>query len=295
MESDARSQCSLACDCELAMKMTIPLMLTLCVSLALSGCREKRQDGEEAGTDLKGAGLAAEDPCASGIVTFMQSPDVREWAQAQYGSWRSGSVMQPEEMAAIHSCEGLAVGSLVACLLADSVGSLKAATCHVLTEITGRRFGDCAGFLRDNPSATTVHVTAQDWQKWWASNSQKTRLQWLEDAVSDTNCETRAYAAAQLGALGDKHAVRALRNALTASRGNLQYQLTESLAELGDSSAIPYLVELYLTHETDIFRKQGIRLLMKLTGQDMGYAPEASLAKRKAAIQRWKQWLKQHT
>lgn len=65
----------------------------------------------------------------------------------------------------------------------------------------------------------------------------------LVDLLRDTDCRTRWAAAQQLGELGDSAAVPALIQALQAADDGLRVSAIKSLAMIGDAAAVPAVVE----------------------------------------------------
>ncbi|PYT67596.1 MAG: hypothetical protein DMG39_23375, partial [Acidobacteria bacterium] len=88
----------------------------------------------------------------------------------------------------------------------------------------------------------------------------------------------RRSAIQRLGTLGDPSAIPALRKLLDDR--SVRLEVAVALAELGDHAAIPALISDFLTGDSISGRHQGICLLQRLTGQTMGFDPEAEQASR---------------
>jgi HEAT repeat protein len=64
-------------------------------------------------------------------------------------------------------------------------------------------------------------------------------------------------------------------------------------ASSDDRKAIPQLVE-YLDNHDPAIRFAAISALKRMTGQDLGYRYYLGEGDRRPAVERWKQWLKEH-
>lgn len=182
------------------------------------------------------------------------------------------STDQPKEYKDVIRDGKLAVPYLVDYLKSQKKGTSIGAW-WALIEITNKQFGR-------NEYAK--------WEEWWRRNEFKSRTQWFIDDLTSEDEVGRKNAAIYLGEIGDKKAIPALRKALDDPE--IKFYVTESLGELEDKSAIPYLIELYLSHDNFGYRKIGIDLLKKLTGESLGYDPNGSLNSRKKSIENWRKW-----
>jgi|SRR5215469_1203245 len=70
--------------------------------------------------------------------------------------------------------------------------------------------------------------------------------------------------------------------------------LYAALARLGDGHAVPYLIDVLLTNDMESYRSEGLRFLKYITGETMGYDPEASVETRDESIKKWREWWEQN-
>jgi HEAT repeat protein len=163
---------------------------------------------------------------------------------------------------------------------------IRGATLRALSFITNRHFatsGDYKGL--DGPRGSELR---EKYAAWWEDHKNQSRVEWLIGDLSAKDFGTRRNAVGGLRDEGDDKAIPALRASLKEKE--LAYYSAEALAVLGDRAAVPYLVDLYLTHDMKEYRQEGICLLFRLTGQSFDYDPAAPPAVRQAAIDRWKAW-----
>jgi hypothetical protein len=163
---------------------------------------------------------------------------------------------------------------------------IRGVAMRALSFITNKNFAR-PGDFKDLDRSRSIQLQ-EKFAKWWEQHKNQSRVEWLIDDLSAVNFGTRRNAVDRLRDEGDVKAIPALRDSLKEKE--LAYYSAEALAVLGDRAAVPYLVDLYLTHEMETFRRDGICLLFKLTGQSLDYDPSASPDNRQAAIQRWKSW-----
>jgi hypothetical protein len=158
-----------------------------------------------------------------------------------------------------------------------------------LGEITNERFGSAEDFAGETGDARKMRErVVSEWKAWWLANRNRSRAEWLIEDLSSEDGQKRNYAAEQLGKSGDKSAAPHLRKILKEDA--LNYRAARALAELGDEAAVPYLIELYLRHDMAEYRKQGIDLLQKLTGQTFDFDPNGSEVSRSESIKKWEEW-----
>ena len=112
------------------------------------------------------------------------------------------------------------------------------------------------------------------------------------EALNTERFENAKSAALLLGRLNNQSAVPPLMNLIKNGNSELTFYAVESLALLNSKTAVPYLVELYLTHDNLGYRKKGIKYLQKLTGNEFNYDASATISSRNKAIKKWNDWLK---
>lgn len=162
-----------------------------------------------------------------------------------------------------------------------------------LGAITNERFGSAQGFAGETAEARKIREGAiSEWKAWWKANRGRSRTEWLIEDLSSEYRQKRDYAAEQLGKSRDKSAAPHLRKILEEDARN--YRAARALAELGDKAAVPYLIELYLRHDMAEYRKQGLELLVQLTGQTFDFDPNGSEQTREESIKRWETWWRQN-
>lgn len=154
-------------------------------------------------------------------------------------------------------------------LLETGDAPLRTGALMALIEITNKRLGSYGDSLGDGAGEREARTAAVlKWKDWWRTSGTRPRLEWLLDDLKGGAPEARRSAAMELGHIGDRAAISGLKSALGG--GELDFYVTASLAKLGDRSAIPYLFDLYLSHENVGYRHEGIALLKTLTGTTEG-------------------------
>jgi HEAT repeat protein len=162
----------------------------------------------------------------------------------------------------------------------------REAAYHALVQITNKRFLSLEDIRDTDADKRTSGL--KEYADWWTRNRSKSRVQWLSDDVSSPDFPTARVATIWLGKQSDVTAIPALREAL--SKDKLKFYAAGSLARLGDKTAVPYLIDLYLVHEVEGYRREGLCLLYRLTKRTFDFDPSASKTARDSSIQRWKEW-----
>jgi HEAT repeat protein len=182
------------------------------------------------------------------------------------------------------------LGKVAVPFLLEEIGAqdemIRGAALRGLSSITNKNFARIED-LRNLGSARGLELR-ETYADWWEKHKNQSRTEWLIDDLSASDFGTQRGAVNALREEGDASAIPALRRSLKDEK--LAFYSAEALATLGDRAAVPYLVDLYLTHEMLEYRRDGICLLFKLTGQTLDYDPGAPSTARQAAIERWKTW-----
>jgi len=113
----------------------------------------------------------------------------------------------------------------------------------------------------------------------------------LVAALNSDDRFTRRFASTALGKIGGPKAIEALAGLLDDKDYRIRRAAVAALAATKDKAAIPHLIRaledtvLYVSGEAAIG-------LHSMTNQNFGFKPEAPVADRLAAIEKWKAWLK---
>ena len=172
-------------------------------------------------------------------------------------------------------------------MLEGDVPEVRAGAFDALVGITNEAFGDFDTFLAPEHGDKRQEAVRQ-WREWWRWASGKPTSEWfMEDLVhGDRSAKIRAIS--KLERIGGPGEIDALRQALHDP--DVAMQAAHSLALLGDISAMPFLIELYLDDESESIREEGIQLARRLSRQDFGFRADGSESDREIAIRKWAEW-----
>jgi HEAT repeat protein len=219
------------------------------------------------------------------LAKLFLGPEVRQYivdlAAARKRSNLAG-VHEPPEYSDLISAGKEAVPFLLKELRENDVVR-RGAAYEAISRITHKSFWR-TGF----PDLLQVQPDVERYEEWWALNKGKSRIQWLIDDVASEDQGPAEGAITWLAYDGDSTALPALRKAL--SNDALRPSAVEALAELGDKTAVPYLIDSDLADEDVYRRRMGICYLIGLTGKSFAFDPSGTPESRKAAIEKWKAW-----
>ena len=111
----------------------------------------------------------------------------------------------------------------------------------------------------------------------------------LRKALESDPLETKVAAILALGGALGAEAKALLRPHLADADPRVKAAAAHALAELGDRTALPVLVDL-LSVDSVRVRSESIRVLRALTGQYFEYAAYDELSDQETAIGKWRQW-----
>jgi len=185
-------------------------------------------------------------------------------------------------------------------LLRRSDEGIRMAALQALWEITSKHYGfeDVTDF-----SCTAIvmgrwpHVI-ESWRRWWDAYKDRSEFEWLSEQIKNGSPSDKYSAVRRFGELGDKRAIPLLVEGISdpdigGNRFNHQV-LYAALARLGDAHAVQYLIDVLLTNDIKSFRFDGLRFLKDITGETIGYDPEASVEARSESIKKWREWWEQN-
>jgi HEAT repeat protein len=156
-----------------------------------------------------------------------------------------------------------------------------------LAQITNKSYAQYPDDLvpRRNPHKWIQVISA--YESWWQHHREKSQTDWLIEDLNSPNPLERQAAVTLLAEVGDRSAVIPLRRLLP---GKLGGGAAVALANIGDMSVVPTLIERLLTSEYQSDRINGICGLERLTGLSMGFVPNGDASSRNIAIDKWKKW-----
>ena len=100
----------------------------------------------------------------------------------------------------------------------------------------------------------------------------------------------QGVAARTLGEIGDESALPDLeRTMLSSPRQAARMNAAEAVGRIGRSSSVPRLIDALADPEARV-RLEAVKALRRMTGQDLGFDPDASDSARLEAIGRWVEW-----
>ncbi|GEM_PF-2571534 len=105
--------------------------------------------------------------------------------------------------------------------------------------------------------------------------------------------DTRGISAEALGNLGMDKAARHLAPHLEDERPIVRLRVAEALADLGDLSGVPILID-WLEHPDDSVRLLAVTTLRRLTGKKFDFDPYGAESDRKEVIGMWRKWWRQN-
>jgi len=192
--------------------------------------------------------------------------------------------MEPEDFRIVVAMGKPAVEPLIR-LLQDDIACARGAAALALTRITHRQYATLAVYLGNDAASSLARRNAvSQYVEFWQRQGSVTRNQWL---ISDLKSGDREYAKAaaiELGELRATEAIPDLRALLSDSA--MSFYAAGALGRLGDTMAVPIIVDRYLTHAVKAFRREGIDLLRSLVGETLGFDPDAPAVVRDSAVAR---------
>ncbi len=234
----------------------------------------------------------AHGPLTSRAERQFSGQPVREFTeQLVWPAHPGASAIPPPEYLAVVGAGKQAIPFLISLLSSEDV-IINAAASAALGDITNKTFAAYSNDFGPHRDPQRWQNVISKYQDWWNEHKAESQVKWLIEDLTEPRLNFRRSAIQRLGTLGDPSAIPALRKLLDDR--SVRLEVAVALAELSDHAAIPALISDFLTDDSISGRHQGICLLQRLTGQTMGFDPEADQASRTAAIERWKEWRSKH-
>lgn len=287
------------------MQQCIVLILIVFLLAATCWCRSGRRKTSGGGSSQVGAGstLSCVAPKEKRLVehrltsvdeTGFVGSAVRAYIRALRDNQSpSAAVLPPVEFNAVVDAGKDAVPFLLH-QLSSGDPDIKVAAAIALQRITNELFFDYSDMQTNDKGSNTRawgKVSSQ-YGEWWSKNRNLSRVQWLIDDIFSPDIAQRRRAILELSEYDTVDSRTALVKCLTDPI--VQIDAATSLARLGDRRSIPALVAVLLPQDSPSVRWQGICLLKSLTGQTLGFEPNAPASSRAEAIGRWKLWIQQN-
>lgn len=143
------------------------------------------------------------------------------------------------------------------------------------------------------------HITRLPWthglerveQITWLASVGEPAYERLLELCEDRRADVAASAVAALGATRDSRLVEPLRAVkwTVADDRSLNFERARAFVRLGDWSQVGVLIE-GLAADDGWARAWCLSALREVTGQDMGFNPQAEATERGAALERWRRW-----
>ncbi len=130
----------------------------------------------------------------------------------------------------------------------------------------------------------------------WFAGIGEPAYPYLLELCADSRPDVAASAVAALGATGDSRLVEPLEQVEWRADEDkaLRFERARAAIRLGDWGQIPVLV-VGLEDESAWVRGLSIATLRESTRIDLGYEANGDEASRKAAVQRWREWIARRT
>jgi hypothetical protein len=229
-------------------------------------------------------------PFTTKVSKQFMSESVRQYIRAQHSAVSPTAMVWPPRAYS----DLVVVGKPAVPFLLEQLRSddelLREAAWQAIVEITNKRFISTVDAFGKDRNPEKWNLANIKYSNWWQQNREKSRTQWLIEDVLSPDFITKKTAIIQLGSEQDLAAIPILRKSLEDSA--VQFYSAGSLASLGDRASIPYLVNTYLTHQNEGFRRKGICFLLKFTGQRFQFDPSGTESARESSIQKWNEWLR---
>jgi hypothetical protein len=213
---------------------------------------------------------------------------VRDYIHAQREMPSPGAIVAPpSEFSAVVDAGKDAVPFLLR-LLSGNDDDMRKAAAQALARITNKSFVDSRVVFGAKQDPEGWKLAVAKYQEWWQQHRGTSRVEWLiEDTASPVPGQRRS-AILQLRSYDTNESRNALRKCLGDPA--VQIDAARSLAKLEDHTAIPVLFGVLLPDENPSIRKDGICLLIQLTGKSFDFDPDGTLGSRQSSIEKWKAW-----
>lgn len=125
----------------------------------------------------------------------------------------------------------------------------------------------------------------------WLASVGEPAFERLLELCGDRRADVAASAVAALGATRDSRLVEPLRSVTWAvpDDRSLVYERARAFVRLGDWSQVGVLID-GLGADDGWARAWCLSALREVTGQEMGFDPQAGAAEREAGLERWRRW-----
>jgi HEAT repeat protein len=226
--------------------------------------------------------------------TRFSGPAVRAYIRARReNQFPSAVVVPPAEFNVVVEAGKDAIPFLLR-RLSSVDEDMKQAAAIALERITNQSFLD-QSYMRTSEKGLGTGAwekVSAKYEEWWKSHRGLSRPEWLIEDTASQDIGQRRRAILELGEYHTSESQEALSKCLLDPK--VQIDAAESLARLGDRRSIPVLATVLLPHDNPSVRNQGICLLQSLTGQTLGFDPNAPASSRAKAIDGWKLWIQQN-